>query len=70
MDALLTIATFEGDDSNRSWLPREGPAGEPPSGISYFGRLQPTAVRIGSGYDQQLHLCPADPEHPHTELMQ
>lgn len=30
---------------------------------------QPTAVQIGSGYDQQLYVCPAAPEHPHSELM-
>ncbi|MFH8756829.1 hypothetical protein [Streptomyces atroolivaceus] len=30
---------------------------------------KPTAVQIGSGYDQQLYVCPAAPEHPHSELM-
>nr|WP_203723015.1 hypothetical protein [Streptomyces coelicoflavus] len=30
---------------------------------------QPTAVQIGSGYAQQLYVCPAAPEHPHSELM-
>ncbi|MFJ4967291.1 hypothetical protein [Streptomyces sp. NPDC088755] len=107
MDALLTIATFEGDD-DRSWLPNEvredrehtgpssrhtGPEGQ--AVIDFFraqgievhdrGRVprdarvaplgtnpaprQPTAVQIGSGYDQQLYVCPAAPEHPHSELM-
>ncbi|GGY00696.1 hypothetical protein [Streptomyces minutiscleroticus] len=30
---------------------------------------QPTAVQIGSGYDQQLYVCPMAQEHPHSELM-
>ena len=34
------------------------------------GPRQPTAVQIGSGYKQQLYICPTSPEHPHTELMQ
>ncbi|MCX5388822.1 hypothetical protein [Streptomyces sp. NBC_00094] len=67
MDALLTIATFEGDDS--SWLPHEEPADEPPTGFDQFDPRQPTAVQIGSGYDQQLYVCPTAPEHPHAELM-
>ncbi|WP_328908786.1 hypothetical protein OG230_04325 [Streptomyces sp. NBC_00234] len=107
MDALLTMATFEGDDDS-SWLPNEvfedrehtgpssshtGPEGQ--AVIDFFraqgievhdrGRVtrdarvaplgtnpaprQPTAVQIGSGYDQQLYICPAAPEHPHSELM-
>ncbi|ARX84210.1 hypothetical protein SMD44_03648 [Streptomyces alboflavus] len=67
MDALLTIATFEGDASTRSWLPYENAAGEPATG---FDPRQPTSVQIGSGYKQQLYVCPRAPEHPHTELMQ
>ncbi|MFD4402095.1 hypothetical protein ACFWPH_04955 [Nocardia sp. NPDC058499] len=59
MDPLLTIATAEaGRDS--SWLPHDEPAHEP---------LNPTAVQIGSGYDQQLYVCQTTPEHAHAELM-
>lgn len=109
MDPLLTIATFEWDDSNRGWIPdedyadqrrakasstRTGP--EAQTVIDFFraegvevhdrGRVpletraappvtnlaprQPTVVQIGSGYKQQLYVCPTSPEHPHTELMQ
>ncbi|MFI5678028.1 hypothetical protein [Streptomyces cellulosae] len=107
MDALLAIATFEGDDDS-SWLPNEvcedrehtSPSSSHtvPEGqavIDFFraqgievhdrGRVprdarvaplstnpaprRPTAVQIGSGYDQQLYVCPAAPEHPHSELM-
>ncbi|MES4904346.1 MULTISPECIES: hypothetical protein [unclassified Streptomyces] len=67
MDALLTIATFEGDDSTRSWFPYENPAEKSPTS---FNPLRPTSVQIGSGYKQQLYICPRAPEHPHTELMQ
>ncbi|MEU0600555.1 hypothetical protein ABZ484_20270 [Streptomyces sp. NPDC006393] len=106
MDPLLTIASFEWDAGNRSWIPDEGQARDRvssahtrPEGqavIDFFrakgievharGRVpretratppvtdpvprQPTAVHIGSGYKQQLYVCPASPEHPHTELMQ
>ncbi|MFE3542701.1 hypothetical protein ACFXK0_06995 [Nocardia sp. NPDC059177] len=63
MDALLTIATFEacGDSS---WRPHEEPVQEPLIGFNH------TAVQIGSGYDQQLYVCPRAPEHAHAELMQ
>ncbi|MFG2522403.1 non-ribosomal peptide synthetase [Streptomyces sp. NPDC048527] len=109
MDPLLTIATFEWDDSNRSWIPDEDCADqararassrqtrpEAQAVIDFFrakdievhdrGRVplearatppvtdsvprQPTAVQIGSGYIQQLYVCPTSPKHPHTELMQ
>ncbi|MER6976712.1 hypothetical protein ABT317_06655 [Streptomyces carpinensis] len=106
MDPLLTIATFEWDGSNRSWIPDEDQASTRASSthtrqedqgvIDFFrakgievhdrGRVplearatppvtdrvprQPTAVQIGSGYIQQLYVCPTSPEHPHTELMQ
>ncbi|MEV5315787.1 hypothetical protein [Streptomyces sp. NPDC052610] len=106
MVPLLTIATFEWDDSKRSWIPDENQArtrasstDTHPEGqavIDFFrvkgievharGRVplearatppvtdpvprQPTAVQIGSGYIQQLYVCPTSPEHPHAELMQ
>ncbi|MEV8093268.1 hypothetical protein [Kitasatospora sp. NPDC085879] len=31
---------------------------------------RPTVITIGDGCDQQLHACPASPEHPHTALLQ
>jgi len=71
MDALLTIATFEeGDDAGHSWSPYKNSATEPSADLDHFDPDQPTAVQIGSGYKQQLYICPAAPEHPHTELMQ
>ncbi|WP_437066077.1 hypothetical protein [Streptomyces sp. enrichment culture] len=69
-EILLTIATFEeGDDEARSWSPSEDPAARPSSGAEHFDPGRPTAVQIGSGYRQQLYVCPAAPEHPHIELM-
>ncbi|GAA2093691.1 hypothetical protein GCM10009801_61090 [Streptomyces albiaxialis] len=71
MEALLTIATFEeGDDKGRSWSPYEAPGTEPSPGGGRFGPGRPTEVQIGSGYKQQLYVCPAEPGHPHIELMQ
>ncbi|MBC2869980.1 non-ribosomal peptide synthetase, partial [Streptomyces mexicanus] len=29
-----------------------------------------TLIMIARGYDLQLHACPADPSHPHIELVQ
>ncbi|MER7204183.1 non-ribosomal peptide synthetase [Streptomyces sp. CB01635] len=68
MDALLTIATFE-DNDDSSWLPHEEPVDAPSTGSTYYDPGQPTVVQIASGYDQQLYVCPASPEHPHVELM-
>ncbi|MFD9881650.1 hypothetical protein ACFWZT_09325 [Streptomyces alboflavus] len=70
MDALLTIATFEGDRSTSTWFPYENQGAEPPTGVGHFDPREPTRVQIGSGYKQQLYVCPKAPEHPHTELMQ
>lgn len=70
MDPLLTIDTFEWDSSNRSWIPYEDQAAASSPDSRYRDLRQPTAVQIGSGYKQQIYICPAAPEHPHTELMQ
>ncbi|MFE1879954.1 hypothetical protein [Streptomyces diastatochromogenes] len=67
MDALLTVATFE-DNDDSSWVPHEEPVDGPSAGSTYHDPGQPT-VQIASGYDQQLYVCPASPEHPHLELM-
>ncbi|MFI6284492.1 hypothetical protein ACIBCM_06995 [Streptomyces sp. NPDC051018] len=70
MDALLTIATFESSGTTRSWNPYGHPAEGPATGPGSSDARQPTKVQIGSGYKQQLYICPDAPEHPHTELMQ
>ncbi|WJV48090.1 hypothetical protein [Streptomyces flavofungini] len=31
---------------------------------------EPTRVQVGSGYEQQLYVCPRAPEHPRTEPVQ
>ncbi|MFE2643532.1 hypothetical protein ACFXDO_13290 [Streptomyces nigra] len=59
MNALLTIATFEGNgDSSRQVQESSGDCGA-------TDPRQPTQVQMGSGYDQQLHICPVSPHHPH-----
>lgn len=50
--------------------PYEDQAPAFPTDSRYRDLLQPTAVRIGSGYKQRLYICPVAPEHPHIELMQ
>ncbi|MFI9797188.1 hypothetical protein [Streptomyces sp. NPDC052302] len=67
MDALLTIATLEGN-ADSGWRPYE-PSGDQSTGPDAYGPRQPTEVQIGSGYDQQLYVCPASPHHRHLELM-
>ncbi|MFJ8828046.1 hypothetical protein ACIREE_40780 [Streptomyces sp. NPDC102467] len=66
---LLTIATTEWNASSNSWAPEEecsNPTpllpGTPPANF--------TMIDIASGYNLQLHACPAAPHHPHIELVQ
>ncbi|MYT68162.1 MULTISPECIES: non-ribosomal peptide synthetase [unclassified Streptomyces] len=70
MNPLLTIATNEWDSSNHSWIPYEMQRSVAPTRAGESRPNQPTAIQIGRGYKQQLYVCPASPEHPHTELMQ
>ncbi|MGW3917485.1 hypothetical protein ACWEBX_39345 [Streptomyces sp. NPDC005070] len=75
MVPLLTIASFEWDGGEgHSWAPCEEQAaayaantvgsccGQSPS--------QPTKVAVGSTDNMQIYICPASPEHPHTDLIQ
>ncbi|MDX2543041.1 hypothetical protein ACOT81_23120 [Streptomyces sp. WI04-05B] len=66
---LLTVATLEWDAGSDSWAPEEErtnptplPLGTPPANFTLIG--------IARGYSLQLHACPADPTHPHIELVQ
>jgi hypothetical protein len=68
MDPLLTIATTEWNAGTGSWVP-DGhqardplPPGTPPANY--------TLIDLARGYDLQLHVCPASPDHPHIELIQ
>ncbi|WP_329184136.1 hypothetical protein [Streptomyces sp. NBC_01428] len=67
MEVLMTVATFEeGDDAGNSWSPHPHPGAGPYPGHRGYNA---TGVQIGSGYRQHLFVCPAEPEHPHIELM-
>ncbi|MFD4145370.1 hypothetical protein [Streptomyces goshikiensis] len=67
MEVLMTVATFEeGDDAGNSWSPYPHPGAGPYPGHRGYNA---TGVQIGSGYLQHLFVCPAEPEHPHIELM-
>ncbi|MFI9239940.1 hypothetical protein [Streptomyces sp. NPDC053079] len=70
MDPLLTIATFEWNAADDSWIPYEVRDAAASTGDRHRDAVRPTRVQIGSGYKQQLYICPASPEHPHMELMQ
>ncbi|MFC7887264.1 hypothetical protein ACFUVV_36020, partial [Streptomyces sp. NPDC057376] len=66
---LLTVATLEWDAGSESWAPEEertNPTpllpGTPPANFTLIGTAR--------GSNLQLHGCPADPSHPHIELVQ
>jgi hypothetical protein len=42
--------------------PTPVPLGTPPGNF--------TMIDIAGGYNLQLHVCPASPDHPHIELAQ
>lgn len=67
MEPLLTIATSEWDAGTFSWVPYEDQA---LASVDDREPASPTMVQVGRGYNQQVYVCPATPEHPHTELMQ
>ncbi|WP_222871648.1 hypothetical protein [Nonomuraea sp. PA05] len=70
MEPLLTITTGEWNESTHSWIPYEDRTAASATGHGHPDPCHPTAVQIGRGHSQQLYICPAAPEHPHTELMQ
>ncbi|MFI6093072.1 hypothetical protein [Streptomyces sp. NPDC051218] len=72
MAPLLTIASREWDGGEgRSWAPQEDQAAAL-AGSNYPGQKpsQPTGVEVGSTDNMQIYVCPASPEHPHTDLIQ
>ncbi|MBO8199398.1 hypothetical protein JW613_13970 [Streptomyces smyrnaeus] len=71
MVPLLTIASFEWDGGEgRSWAPCEDQAAAYAAHYAGQDPSQPTAVEVGSTDNMQLYVCPASPEHPHTDLIQ
>lgn len=71
MVPLLTIASFEWDGGTRGWAPYEDQAAAFAAGhVAGQNPAQPTAVEVGSTDNLQLYVCPATPEHPHTDLIQ
>jgi hypothetical protein len=71
MVPLLTIASFEWDGGSHSWVPLEEQAGAlARSHRAGQNPAQPTKVEVGSTDNMQLYVCPASPDHPHTDLIQ
>ncbi|MFD4948703.1 hypothetical protein ACFVYE_42440 [Streptomyces sp. NPDC058239] len=53
------------------WAPYEDQAAAFAAGhVAGQNPAQPTAVEVGSTDNLQLYVCPASPEHPHTDLIQ
>lgn len=67
---LLTIASSEWDGgAGKSWIAEEEPANSAPPPLG-ARRGNYTLIDIVGGYHLQLHACPADPSHPHIEMVQ
>lgn len=66
---LLTIASWEWDSGSVTWIPEEERTTPAPRRL---GALDSnfTLIDIAGGNNLQLHACPADPSHPHIELVQ
>lgn len=68
---LLTIASFEWDRGTQGWVPYEDQAAAPARGhTTGDSPAQPTGAEVGSTATMQLYVCPASPDHPHTDLIQ
>ncbi|MER7763453.1 hypothetical protein [Streptomyces sp. NPDC097619] len=71
MTPLLTIASFEWDgDLRRDWAPAEDREAAYADSYAGVSPAQPTQVEVGSTDNMQLYVCPADPGHPHVDLIQ
>ncbi|WP_242439046.1 hypothetical protein [Streptomyces sp. CB00455] len=71
MVLLLTIASWEWDGGEgHSWAPQEDQAAALASHYAGQDPSQPTRVEVGSTDNMQIYVCPASPEHPHTDLIQ
>ncbi|WP_030167805.1 hypothetical protein [Streptomyces sp. NRRL S-813] len=66
---LLTIASSEWDGGSETWIPEDDGS---PSAPGPLGGEEGNFTWIGITGDNnlQLHVCPADPSHPHIELVQ
>ncbi|WP_374213285.1 hypothetical protein [Streptomyces sp. G1] len=69
MVPLLTIASWEWD-GDEAWVPQEDQAKAAGSYSAGQNPSQPTGVEVGSTDNMQIYVCPASPEHPHTDLIQ
>ncbi|MFC9428296.1 hypothetical protein [Streptomyces sp. NPDC056987] len=66
---LLTIASSEWDSGSKTWITEEERINPTPRLLgTRAGHF--THLDIAGGYDLQLHVCPASPDHPHIELIQ
>ncbi|MGZ9928279.1 hypothetical protein ACXNSR_00105 [Streptomyces sp. NC-S4] len=61
MVPLLAIAPYGWGNGTCGWVPCEDQASE---------WTQPAGVEVGSTDNMQIYVCPASPEHPHTDLIQ
>jgi hypothetical protein len=66
---LLTIASSEWDGGSETWIAEEDRTTPAPHHLgAEYGDY--TLIDITGGNNLQLHACPADPSHPHIELLQ
>ncbi|MET9701294.1 hypothetical protein ABZY31_30895, partial [Streptomyces sp. NPDC006529] len=69
MNPLLTIASSEWGSNTRGWIPYEDQSSSESTPGNYRP-WNPTLLDLAGGYDLQLHVCPASPDHPHLGLIQ
>ncbi len=65
---LLTLASSEWDGGSGTWIAEEDPADTSPPPWEP-GTVATPLIDIVGGYNLQLHVCPADPSHPHIEMV-
>jgi hypothetical protein len=65
MDPLLTIASNEWDSAGHSWIPYQDQDHRPDA---YPPPFAPTMINLGDADNQQLFICSANPNHPHTSF--
>ncbi|MET9960484.1 hypothetical protein ABZ128_15795 [Streptomyces sp. NPDC006326] len=67
MVPLLTIASSEWDSSNTGWVPQED---HELTSLDDADVANPPQVQVSRGNRLQLYVCPQNPNHPHTDLIQ
>ncbi|MEU7138616.1 hypothetical protein ABZ942_04110 [Nocardia sp. NPDC046473] len=69
-EPLLTISGTEWAFDLHHWIPYEDQAANLAWGPAQDGPKRPTRICVSDDNAQIIRVCPASPEHPHTQIMQ